>query len=130
MVTTESVNSSGGGLERSLYDEESGQADECPNDKSTGFAKPEVKDVQHRGSRSTFKKRSTTLELAFASSPSGLRTHRGPEHRTTTMLRSQPMRPVPITAMKIADGAAYAALRTSSLERDVSDDDSEGAIDH
>jgi hypothetical protein len=30
----------------------------------------------------------------------------GPEQSTITMLSSQPMRPVPITAMKIALGAA------------------------
>ena len=30
------------------------------------------------------------------------------------MLSSQPMRPVPMTAMKMADGAAYAARLTSS----------------
>jgi len=30
---------------------------------------------------------------------------RGPEQRITMIFRSQPMRPVPITAMKIAEGA-------------------------
>jgi hypothetical protein len=32
------------------------------------------------------------------------------------MLNSQPIRPVPMTAMKMADGAAYAARFTSSLQ--------------
>ena len=32
-------------------------------------------------------------------------TYRGPEQRIRTMLRSHPRRPVPITAMKIAEGA-------------------------
>ena len=65
-------------------------------------------------------------------------THSGPEHSTTTIFRSQPIKPVPITAMKIAEGAeegisgrdtemsedslkytpAYAARLTSSLSRD------------
>lgn len=33
-------------------------------------------------------------------------THRGPEHRMRMMLKSQPIKPVPMTAMKIAEGAA------------------------
>jgi len=39
----------------------------------------------------------------------------GPEHNTSEMLRIHPIRPVPITATKIATGAAKAARRTSSL---------------
>jgi hypothetical protein len=33
------------------------------------------------------------------------RPSKGPEHSTRTMLRSHPMRPVPMTAMKMALGA-------------------------
>ena len=39
----------------------------------------------------------------------------GPEHNTSEMLRSHPSKPVPMTATKMATGAAKAARRTSSL---------------
>jgi hypothetical protein len=39
----------------------------------------------------------------------------GPEHNTSEMLRSHPSKPVPMTAKKMATGAAKAARRTSSL---------------
>jgi hypothetical protein len=41
--------------------------------------------------------------------------YRDPEHRIKTMFKSQPRIPVPITATKIATGAANAARLTSSL---------------
>lgn len=43
------------------------------------------------------------------------RTYRDPEHRTKTMFKSQPSIPVPMTATKMATGAANAARLTSSL---------------
>jgi len=33
-------------------------------------------------------------------------THKGPEHKMRTMMKSHPRRPVPMTAMKMAAGAA------------------------
>ena len=65
MVTAESVNSSGGGLEGSLHDKEGSQTDERPDDKGTGFAKSEVEDIQHCGARSTFKKRGAALKFSI-----------------------------------------------------------------
>jgi hypothetical protein len=44
-----------------------------------------------------------------------MKTHKGPEQRIRTMFKSQPSIPVPMTATKIATGAAYAARLTSSL---------------
>ena len=44
-------------------------------------------------------------------------TYSGPEQRIKTMFKSQPSMPVPMTATKIATGAANAARLTSSLFR-------------
>ena len=55
-------------------------------------------------------------EISYAYGRDEARTYRGPEQMTTTILSSQPMRPVPTTAMKIAEGAGEYETRAKARD--------------
>jgi hypothetical protein len=76
-------------------------------------ADPDRSETSCRDSLSTTNRFST--KLLNSTFPQIKTAYRGPEQRIKTIFKSHPSIPVPITATKMATGAANAARLTSSL---------------